>query len=309
MEIFKTLNDITENAKGAVIAIGNFDGVHRGHQALLKAAQETAKAAGRKFGVLTFEPHPRKLFQPDLPPARLTPPTLKAERLKNNGVDILFSMEFNWDFASQTAEDFIQNILINGIATNHVIVGHDFCFGQLRKGSAETIRDANIDITVLDPVNDDQEHIISSSRIRELLRKGKITEANALLGWEWEIQGSVFRGDRRGHELGYPTANILLKDTIHPAYGVYATLVQIEGEQQWRPAATNIGIRPMFEVPEGQVEAHILDFPDCDIYGKILRVKPIERLRGEAKFNSLDDLIVQIEKDCAQTKKYLINFS
>ena len=133
--------------------------------------------------------------------------------------------------------------------------GYDFCFGQLRKGSAETIEQAGINVTVIDPINDDKGDIISSSRIREKIRKGKIDEANNLLGWEWEIQGSVFRGDRRGHELGYPTANVLMEETLHPAYGVYATLVQIEGEEEWLPAATNIGIRPMFEVPQGQVEA------------------------------------------------------
>jgi riboflavin kinase/FMN adenylyltransferase len=305
MKIFKSLSDITENAKGAVIAIGNFDGIHRGHQALLKAAEEIAHTMGKKFGVLTFEPHPRKLFQPDLPPARLTPPSLKADRLEHYGVDVLFSMEFNWDFASQSAENFIQTVLINGIGASHVIVGHDFCFGQLRKGTAKTIREANIDVTIIDPINDDKNQIISSSRIRELLRKGYIAKANALLGWEWEIQGSIFRGDRRGHDLGYPTANIFLQDIIHPAYGVYACMVQIENEDEWLPAATNIGIRPMFEVPEGQVEAHILNFPDRDIYDRILRVKPVERLRSEAKFSSLDDLIVQIEKDCAQTKQIL----
>ena len=158
---------------------------------------------------------------------------------------------------------------------------------------------------MIDPINDDKGDIISSSRIREKIRKGKIDEANNLLGWEWEIQGSVFRGDRRGHELGYPTANVLMEETLHPAYGVYATLVQIEGEEEWLPAATNIGIRPMFEVPQGQVEAHILDFPDRDIYDKILRVKPVERLRGEAKFNSLDDLIEQMAKDCKAVKQLL----
>jgi riboflavin kinase/FMN adenylyltransferase len=305
MEIYKTIEDITEEAKGAVIAIGNFDGVHRGHQALLKAAQDIAKSQNKEFGVLTFEPHPRLLFQPDIPPARLTSVPLKAQRLEHHGANRLFSMEFNWDFASQTAEDFVKNVLIDGIGASHVIVGYDFCFGQLRKGNADTIRKAGIDVTIIEPIQDDKNETISSSRIRELLRKGSIKEANALLGWEWEVQGSIFRGDRRGHDLGYPTANILLQDTIHPAYGVYACLVQIEGETDWLSAATNIGIRPMFEVSEGQIEAHILNFPDRDIYNKILRVKPLQRLRGEAKFNSLEELIEQIEKDCEKTKTIL----
>ena len=154
-------------------------------------------------------------------------------------------------------------------------------------------------------MKNEQGTIISSSRIRQALRKGNVDTANAFLGWDWEIQGSIFRGDRRGHELGFPTANVLLKDTLHPAYGVYASVVQIEGENEWLPAATNIGIRPMFEVSEGQVEAHILDFPDRDIYDKKLRVKPVQRLRGEAKFNSLEELITQIEKDCQQVRQIL----
>ena len=305
MQIYKKLSDIPSEAKGAVIAIGNFDGVHRGHQALLSGAKKVAAEQNKKFGVLTFEPHPRRLFQPDQPPGRITSVNLKAQRLKTHGVDFLFSLDFDWPFASQTADEFIQNILKDGLGAHHIVVGHDFHFGQMRKGSGETIEEAGIPVDIIAPIKDEKADIISSSRIRQFLRTGDIDAANALLGWEWEIQGSIFRGDRRGHELGYPTANILLKDTLHPAYGIYACRVQIENESEWLPAATNIGIRPMFEVPEGQVEAHILDFPDRDIYGRILRVKPIERIRSEAKFASLEDLITQIEKDCAQAREIL----
>ena len=307
MIIYNDLIHVQDTAKGCVLVIGNFDGVHRGHQALLDRAREIAKANGLKVGVLTFEPHPRRLFQPDQPPARLTSPDMKAERLKNNNVDFLFSLPFDWGFASQSAEDFIQNILIDAINTSHVIIGYNFRFGQLRKGNADTIRDANINVETVDAIKDEKGETISSSRIRQLLRAGKNDQANKLLGWDWTVDGKIFRGDRRGHELGYPTANILLNDSIHPAYGVYACLIQIEGEEEWLPAATNIGIRPMFEVPEGQVEAHILDFPDIDIYDKILRVRPIKRLRGEAKFDSLDDLIIQMAKDCDQTREILKN--
>lgn len=305
MEIYNSLNNIKTEAKDCIIAIGNFDGIHRGHQALLARAQKIAMAQNKKFGVLTFEPHPRRLFQPDQPPARITSAPLKAQRLEIQGVDYLFSLDFNWDFASQSAEKFIQNILIDGLQANHVVVGYDFCFGQLRKGSADTIKNAGLEVDIVNPINDEKGDIISSSRIREFLRRGNIEAANTLLGWEWEVQGVIFRGDRRGHELGYPTANILLGDTIHPAYGIYACHIQIEGEKEWLKAATNIGIRPMFEVKEGQIEAHILDFPDRDIYDKIIRVKPICRLRGEAKFNSLEDLIVQMEKDCVKTREIL----
>lgn len=305
MEIYNTLEAVTDNARGAVIAIGNFDGVHLGHQALLTEAKKIAVAGNKKFGVLTFEPHPRKLFQPDQAPGRLTSANIKAQRFESFGVDYLFSLNFDWPFASQSAEEFIQNVLIDGLNATHIVVGHDFQFGQLRKGSAETIKSAGIPINVISPITDGNNEIISSSRIRLFLRSGEIEKANRLLGWEWEVQGKIFRGDRRGHELGYPTANILLNDTLHPAYGVYACEVQIKGEDRWLPAATNIGIRPMFELAEGQIEAHILNFSDRDIYDKILRIKPVKYLRGEAKFDSLEELIVQIEKDCAQTRKIL----
>jgi riboflavin kinase/FMN adenylyltransferase len=305
MEIFSDISAIPNQAKGGVIAIGNFDGVHLGHQALIAEAGKIVQEKNVPLGVLTFEPHPRRLFQPGQAPGRLTPAAMKAEQLARHGVNSLFSLPFDWEFASQTAEDFIQNVLKDGLNATHIVVGDNFCFGQLRKGSAKTIKDAGIDISVIAPIADRTNETISSSRIRSALRAGDITKANALLGWEWEMSGTIFRGDRRGHELGYPTANILLKDTIHPAYGVYATLVQIEGEDEWLPAATNIGIRPMFEVKEGQVEAHILNFPDRDIYDKTLRVKPIQRLRGEAKFNSLDELIEQIDKDCQKTLEIL----
>jgi riboflavin kinase/FMN adenylyltransferase len=305
MKTFNTLDNLPKDAKGHIIAIGNFDGVHRGHQALIEKAKHIAQKENLSVGVLTFEPHPRELFQPDQPPARLTPAPLKAQQMQEQGIDFLFSLPFDWSFASQSAEEFVQNILIDGLKTNHVVIGYDFRFGQLRKGSAETIKEAGLYVDTIDPVSDDKGETISSSRIRQLLRAGDIAMANALLGWEWEIQGAIFRGDRRGHELGYPTANVLLKDTLHPAYGVYASKVKIEGEEEWLNAATNIGIRPMFELSEGQAEAHILDFPDRDIYDKILSIKPIQRLRGEAKFNSVEDLIAQMEKDCEQARAIL----
>ncbi len=305
MKIFNSLNNISNDCKNAVIAIGNFDGVHRGHQTLIKKAKKIATEKNLKVGVLTFEPHPRALFQPSQPPARLTPSDLKAYRLNEEEIDILVSLPFDWDFASQTAEDFIQNILIDGLDAAHIIVGHDFHFGQMRKGTANTIKSAGLNINIVPPFKDKADEIISSSRIREYLKKGDIKNANTLLGWNWEIQGEIVKGDQRGRELGYPTANVMLKNTLHPAYGIYACYIQIEGEQEWLKAATNIGIRPMFEVAEGQVEAHILDFPFREIYGKNLRIKPVSRIRSEAKFNSLDDLIVQMEKDCTKARKIL----
>ena len=303
MKVLTDINAIPDEDKNTVVVIGNFDGVHRGHCQLLKRARDIANEKGARLSVLTFEPHPRRLFRPDDPPFRITPASLKAERLAASGVETLFSINFDWDFASQSPQAFIKNVIKDGIAPAHIIIGYDFCFGQLRKGKPQDFIDAGFQTTIINEIRDDAEKL-SSSRIRACLRHGKIDEANDLLGWEWEIRGEVVKGDQRGRELGYPTANVQLGDTTHPAYGIYATWVKIEGDKQWRPSATNIGIRPMFETPEALVETFIFDF-DEEIYGKTLRIKPVQRLRGEAKFDSLEDLIEQMAKDCTQAKAIL----
>lgn len=305
MEIYHALLDIPAHAKGHVIAIGNFDGVHLGHRALIQQAKDLARKQGTLCGVLTFEPHPRKLFRPDEPPFRITPPALKHKLLSAMGVDFIVSLTFDWDFASQSAQAFVDRVLQDGLAPSQVVIGHDFHFGQLRKGNSQTILNAGIPVTCVAPEGFEGGHKYSSSDIRSALRAGDVKTANAILGWEWEISGTIVRGDRRGHALGFPTANVGMGESLHPAYGVYATWVQIEGEPQWRMAATNIGIRPMFEVEQGQIEAYIMNFEDTDLYGRVLRVRPVERLRGEAKFSSLDALVEQIHKDCAQVREVL----
>lgn len=297
MQVFEIYQNISSNFLDAVIVIGNFDGVHRGHQKLLSIAKERATAMSAPLGVLTFEPHPHRLFRPDEPPSRITPMALKHERLQAAGVDVVFSVPFDWDFASQSAADFIQKILKDGVKPAHVFVGFDFCFGQLRKGTPEDIQASGIPTTIVQKICDGDNEKLSSSAIRQAIRHGEMDKANAILGWDWEIRGEIVKGDQRGRELGYPTANVKLGDTIHPAYGVYATMVRIEGEKEWRPSATNIGIRPMFEIPTAQVESFIFDF-DQEIYGKILHTRPVKRLRGEAKFDSLEALIAQMAKDC-----------
>lgn len=308
MKTFTRCDDIPAHAKGAVIAIGNFDGVHRGHQALLAQARDIAKAAGKPFGVLTFEPHPRHLFRPDDPSFRLTTPDLKAERLELCDVDFLYALPFDWDFASLTAEQFITKILKEALGASHVVIGYDFCFGQLRKGTPATILDSGLPVTIVEKISDQSAEAFSSSAIRKSLRLGDLDRANELLGWPWELRGVVQVGDRRGRELGFPTANMRLGSLLHPAYGIYATwlkVVEDDGsESAWLPSATNIGIRPMFALSEGQVEAHIFDFAR-DIYGKTIRVRPVKRLRGEAKFDSLEALIDQMNRDCAEARVIL----
>lgn len=303
MEIIRDIQSVKPHQKGHVIVIGNFDGVHRGHQYLFEKGRFEADRLGKKLYVLTFEPHPRAIFRPDEKPFRLTPGDIKLERLEESAIDGVVVLDFNWDFASLSAQQFIDKVLKNGLEAVHVIVGDDFCFGQLRKGSPDTIAKAGISIDALEKKCDGNIPL-SSSYIRQSLRYGHINEANHVLGWDWEIRGEIVKGDQRGRELGYPTANVPLGHTVHPAYGIYAAWVMIEGEDKWRPSATNIGIRPMFEIPTAQVESFIFDF-DEEIYGKILRIKPVKRLRGEAKFDSLDALIAQMDKDCQQAREIL----
>ena len=305
MEIYNILSDIPRDAQEQVVVIGNFDGLHLGHQELIRVAKEQAEHESKKLVLLTFEPHPRRLFRPDDPPFRITPYHLKTRKLEEFGIDILISLTFDWEFASQSAEDFVEIILKQGLNAAHIFIGQDFCFGQLRKGTPKTIKAAGLNVTTIQPVEREDGKKYSSSTIRQNLRIGELDKANEMLGWNWEIVGTVKKGDQRGRELGYPTANVPLEDTLHPAYGIYACLVQIDGEKEWLPAATNIGIRPMFELEIGQVEAHVLGSFNRDIYDKMLRIKPIERLRGEAKFDSLDALIKQMDKDCGQALEIL----
>lgn len=309
MIIYKELAKIAPKHQNAVLVIGNFDGIHTGHQQLIEKARAKADALNAPLGLLTFEPHPRELFRPDDPPFRITPEPVKMRRLKKCGLDFVTALAFDWDFASQSPEAFIETVLTHGLAPAHIFIGYDFRFGQMRKGSHVDLTKAGFEVTVIDEITDPDGNSFSSSAIRSCLRHGHLEDANKMLGWEWEIEGAVFKGDQRGRELGYPTANMKLEKTIHPAYGVYASLVQIldDGEDsQWYPAATNIGIRPMFEVPTGQVEAYLLDF-DGDLYDKTLRVRPVQHLRGEARFDTLDDLIRQMDEDCRKTETILTN--
>lgn len=306
MEIYSALADIPPGARGCVVVIGNFDGVHRGHLALIDAARRIADRSGVPLAALTFEPHPRRLFRPDDPPFRLSDDAGRSALLAAAGVAHLYRLTFDWDFASLRAADFIDRVLRDGIGAVHVVVGADFCFGQLRRGTAQTLIDSGLPVTVVDKVGD-EEGALSSSAVRQALRAGDIALATRLLGHPWDVSGVVQVGDRRGRELGYPTANVPLGEFLHPAYGVYAAWVKIveDGpDAPWLMAATNIGIRPMFALSVGQIEAHILDF-NRDIYGRTLCIRPVQKLRGEAKFDSLDALIAQIGRDCDEVRTIL----
>ncbi len=306
MDIYSDITQLPPHAKSAVVAIGNFDAVHRGHQQLLQSAADKARELSVPLAVMTFEPHPRRLFRPDDAPFRVTPAAVKYDRLIKAGANIVYTLPFDWDLAQLSAEQFIGDILQKYLSPSVVVVGHDFHFGHNRSGSVKFMQDNGINVLPVTLADDGRHGIISATRIRGLIQGGHIAEANQLLGWPWEIRGVVERGDQRGRELGYPTANVPLGETIHPSYGVYATWVQINGEATWHKAATNIGVRPMFAAPTALVEAHLLDYAG-DLYGRTLRILPVQKLRDEMKFDSLPELISQIEDDCKQVRTLLDN--
>ena len=228
------------------MALGNFDGVHRGHQALLAHTGQRATALGAPLVTLTFEPHPRRFFVPDTGPFRLTLPPAKVRLLAEHGVQAVLAQRFDSAFAALSADAFIDDVLLAGLGARHVVRGYDFTFGTRRSGNVEMLREQGqrkgFGVTVLDPVMHEGE-IYSSTRIRETLRHGWASEAGELLGHAWEIEGTVELGDQRGRTIGFPTANVALGEHLRPRFGVYAVRAMVDGN--WRDAwPTSAGVRP-----------------------------------------------------------------
>jgi riboflavin kinase/FMN adenylyltransferase len=302
MQIFRHYEQVPESARGATVAIGNFDGVHKGHQALL----QHAKAQGGKLGVLVFEPHPQEFFRPDTPRFRLTPFRAKARLLEQHGVSLLFALHFNAEFASLSADEFITKVLVQGLGVRHVIVGEDFCFGKGRQGNLALLQQRGAElgfgVTTFELVGEGEASKISSTSIREALRDGKPDVAAALLGHPWTVEGRVEGGDRRGRTIGFPTANVSLEGYLEPALGVYAVRVEVDGRKYGGVA--NFGRRPTFDKKDVLLEVHIFDF-EGDIYGQPIVVSFISFLRPEMKFAGLDALKAQIAKD-SETARALL---
>jgi riboflavin kinase/FMN adenylyltransferase len=278
--------------------IGNFDGLHLGHQALLRQAADIARAQNAPLSVLTFEPHPREFFQPEAEPFRLTLLPAKQRILGSLGVAHLFAAEFNAALAALTPAEFIEKILKNQLGVKHVLVGRDFAFGRGRAGNVDDLRKvAGFGLTAIDPVTCHGEETYSSTRVRGLLRAGKLDEGAALLGRRWEIEMPVVHGDKRGRELGFPTANQQAGRYLRLPLGIYAVRAQVEGDTVWRDGVANFGIRPMFRITQPIFETYIFDY-DTEIYGKNLRVQPVKFLRPEQEFRGLEALSEQIKQDC-----------
>ena len=292
--------------RGASAAIGNFDGVHLGHQAILKIA---AAACDAPLGVVTFEPHPREYFAPQSPAFRLMNAEARAHRLESLGVQRLYELRFNDRLAALSPEAFCAEILRDQLGLAHVTVGADFCFGQGRAGNAQTLTEfgaqMGFGVTVAELVATEGLEV-SSTRIRDALTDGRPEDAAAMLGHLHRIEGAVIRGDQRGRELGYPTANMSIDGRHPPKFGVYAVKVDVlTGDHKGSyDGVASAGVRPMFGENHPNIETYVFDFAG-DLYGAELSVALVSYLRPEEKFDSLEALITQMDADSAEAQRIL----
>ena len=309
MRIIRDTRFIDDSDRGAAAAIGNFDGVHIGHQAVIDIARAAAKAAGAPLGIMTFEPHPRSYFARDSKPFRLMNAEARAHQLEKLGVEKLYEVPFNAALASLTPREFAQDIIHDQLGLKHVIVGADFCFGKDRAGTAADLQafgqEMGFGVTIVSMVAIDAARV-SSTAIRQALTEGRPRDAAAMLGHWHRIEGKVIKGDQRGRELGYPTANMSISGLHPPKFGVYAVKVDVlDGPHKGTyNGAASIGVRPMFGENLPNCESYLFDFKG-DLYGATLSVALVDYLRPELKFDSLDALITQMDADCAKARKIL----
>ena len=293
-----------------VVAIGNFDGAHRGHAAVAAEARALAAAggAGRSAEILalTFDPHPRAFFQPGKPHFRLLDPATRMEALARIGFDGAVILPFTTAFAALTPAEFIEKILIARLGADGVVVGEDFHFGKARAGTPAFLVEQGarlgFAVRLVKPFRDADGTVISSSAIRAALASGEIAHANAMLGYFYTVRGEVIHGEKRGRDLGYPTANIRLDPASGLAHGIYAVRAKIDG--RWHEAVASFGRRPHFDNGAPLLETFVFDFKG-DLYGKDIEIAFVAYLRGEAKFDSLEALITQMDADCREARRLL----
>ena len=298
---------LPQSLRGAIIALGNFDGFHLGHQAVAKEAIDWARAEGRPSIIATFDPHPVRHFRPDAPPFRLTTLEQRQELYLAAGAAAMLVFHFDGELAGTTAEDFVKVLLADHLGVAGVVTGEDFTFGKGRGGNREVLetlgREGGIEARAV-PAILDKGAPVSSSRVRDALRDGDPQEAARLLTRPFAIRGVVEHGDKRGRTIGYPTANLSIEHYLRPKYGIYAITGRILSTGEVLKGAANIGVRPQFEPPKELLEPYFFDFSG-DLYGQEIEVAFHHFLRGEAKFDSLDELVSQMDKDCERAKALL----
>jgi riboflavin kinase/FMN adenylyltransferase len=298
----------TENAglrRPTVLTLGVFDGLHLGHQKIMRTVVERARAINAVPTAITFDPHPRAVLYPDSAPPLLQTLDQRLANFEFLGIEQAIVIKFDPDFAQQPAEVFIKDIICDRLHAREVHLGKDFAFGKGRGGNIELLRKMGAELGFL---ADEVDEVrlrgirISSSRIRELLRDGRVNLARRMLGRPYGVEGVIVRGDRRGHTIGFPTANLRPQNRVIPKFGVYATATLVDGK--WRRGVTNIGVRPTFGAdPYPSIETFIFDF-EGDLYGDVLRVRFLHRIRDERKFNGIDELRAQIARDSERARNY-----
>ncbi|UCG06458.1 MAG: bifunctional riboflavin kinase/FAD synthetase [Desulfobacterales bacterium] len=309
MKVVNHLDQISTPFKNAVITIGNFDGVHIGHQALFHEVIEKADSINGTSIAMTFEPHPMRVLKQNNHPPLITVYEQKKELIERTGMDVLICVPFTRQFASLTAREFVENLLVEKIGMKAIVVGKDYSFGKNREGNLALLKSfaAELDFEVIIAnwikLTKNYPERISSTRIRELIMDGQMDEAQKMLGRHYQVRGIVVTGrDRGGKILGIPTANIHIHDELCPKTGIYAVTVECQGNQY--NGVANIGYSPTFDDHEFTVEVHIFDFRE-NIYDKKIRVNFIQRIRDEQKFSNIPDLIDQINQDIATAREIL----
>ncbi|MCC5995255.1 MAG: bifunctional riboflavin kinase/FAD synthetase [Oceanicaulis sp.] len=308
MTVSHGFHAVPDAARGAVAALGNFDGVHRGHQAVLAEAAALARTLDAPAGAAVFTPHPRRVFQPGAPPFALMNEAQRVRALQAAGAGVIHHIPFDRALAAMSPERFVDEVLHAGLGLRGVVTGADFCFGKDRAGNAQMLRALGearaMAVRIAEPVGDGPAaQKISSSDVRQALREGDPARAAALLGRPFAIEGEVVEGDRRGRTLGFPTANVALGEYVRPAFGVYAVRVDT-GAGEGLAGVANIGRRPTVEGLEARLEAHVFDF-NADLYGQVIGCELIAFIRPEQRFDGLDALRAQIAADCETARRLL----
>ena len=309
MRIIRDYIYVEPQDRGASAAIGNFDGVHIGHQSVIELARSAGAKIGAPLGVMSFEPHPREYFTPQSPAFRLMSREARATRLTKLGVAHLYELNFNAALSALSPQDFAQQVIADGLGLKHIVVGADFCFGKGRAGNVQMLQEFGAQMgfgVTIAPLLENTGEQVSSTSIRQALGDGRPQDAAAQLGHWHRIEGPVIGGEQRGRDLGYPTANMSMDGLHLPKFGVYAVLVDVQDGPHAGSyhGAASLGVRPMFGINTANLETFIFDFSG-DLYGATLSVGLVDFLRPELKFDTLEELIAQMEADCLQARSLL----
>lgn len=303
MEIIKGIKNLKRPFKNPVVTLGNFDGIHLGHQKIFEKVINAAKKRDGESVVITFEPHPLKILSPKQCPPLLTPFKKKMMLMEKTGIEKVLCLRFTRSFSHISPADFVKRILLKKVGAKKIIIGYNYRFGKGKTGNVESLKaicaDSGIEVEVVEPLTVDHT-VVSSSKIRELIREGEVERASKLLGRDYLVIGRVIRGTHRGHDLGFPTANLEMTEELYPKLGVYA--VRVEWQHQFFNGLANIGFNPTFDTKVLTLEIHILNF-NYEVYGDEIQVSFIRRIRDEIRFPSLEELINQIQKDIEWAKE------